>query len=170
VRECIAGDTMKIDSVRFGTVEVADDQLLSFVRPIVGFDQFTTYALIDEPETAPIVWFQSLDAPGVLFAAVDVACVTDDFALDLDEESTKALGLERAEDARVMCILTLSPDPTQITVNLRAPIVWNTRRATALQLLLQDAETSISHPVRAAAGACRCNKEVAGAGTDATQG
>ena len=161
---------MKIESIRFGTVEVGDDRLLSFVRPIVGFDQFVTYALVEDPETAPVVWLQSLDAPEVLFAAVDVAFVTDECAFELDDESVSALGLERVEDSRVRCILTLSPDPAEVRANLRAPVVWNTRRATALQVVLQDSDVSLSHPVRAAAGASRCNKEVARAGSDATQG
>ena len=80
------------------------------------------------------------------------------------------LGLEQAEDARLMGVLTLSPDPAAISVNLRAPIVWNTRNAMAAQLVLHDNALPIKHPVRAADGASRCNKEVARASSNAPQG
>jgi len=140
---------MKVQSVRFGTVEVADDRVVHFVRPIVGFDALGDYGLIEDPETAPVLWLQALDAPEVLFPAVDLALVADAFAVELDDETAAALGVERKEDARLLGILTLSPDPAAISVNLRAPIVLNPRRATAAQLVLQDCDLPVKHPVRA---------------------
>jgi len=160
---------MKVHSLRFGTVELAEDRLLRFVRPVVGFDQLGSYGVIEDPDSAPVLWLQAVDAPEVLFPAIDASLVAGDYGVDLDDEAVAELGLDRAADARLLCILTLSPDPTAVTVNLRAPIVWNTRRATALQVVLQDTEVPVSVPVRAAAGASRCNKEVARAGSNAPQ-
>lgn len=158
---------MKVKSIRFGTVEVADDRVVRFVRPIVGFRELGDYGLIEDPETAPVQWLQSLEAPEVLFPVVDLSLVADDYALDLDDETVAALGMERAEDAQMLGILTLHPDPAAISVNLRAPVVVNRRRATAAQLVLQDRDLPTRHPVRAEPGASRCNKEVARAGSHA---
>jgi len=161
---------MKVESVRFGTVEVADDRVVHFVRPIVGFDELGDYGLIDDPTTAPVLWLQSLDAPDVLFPLVDLALVAGGYTVDLDDEAVAALGVERAEEARLLGILTLSQEPSAVSVNLRAPIVLNARRATALQLVLQDADLPVRHPVRADEGASRSNKEVARAGSHTPQG
>ncbi|MFW6161403.1 MAG: flagellar assembly protein FliW [Planctomycetota bacterium] len=161
---------MKVESVRFGTVEVADDRVVRFVHPIVGFDELDDYGLIEDPETAPVLWLQSLEAPEVLFPVVDLSLVTADYAVDLDDEMVAALGVERAEDTRLLGILTLHPDPSDISVNLRAPLVLNPSRATAAQLVLQDRELPTRHPVRAEPGAPRCNKEVARASSHAPQG
>ena len=76
-------------------------------------------------------------------------------------------GLDRAEDARLIFILTLDPNPRDITINLRAPIVWNVRRAIGMQVVLQDTELPVSYPIGAVAGERRSNKEVACARPDA---
>ena len=161
---------MKVKSLRFGTVDLPDDRVVRFVRPMVGFDGLDAYALIEDPETQPVLWLQALGEPDVLFPVVDLARITDNYAVDLDEDAAEALGLERAEDSRLLGILTLSPNPADISVNLRAPVVWNTRAGTALQLVLQDSEMPVRYPVCAAPGESRSNKEVARAGTHATQG
>ena len=161
---------MKVESLRFGTVELADDRVVRFVRPIVGFDALGEYGIIEDPETKPLLWLQSVESPQVLFPLVDLSLIADGYAVELDDETVAELGVERAEDARLLGILTLSPDPASISVNLRAPIVWNTRGATALQLVLQDPEIPLHHPVRAESGASRRNKEVARASSHAPQG
>lgn len=140
---------MKVQSIRFGTVEVADDRRVRFVRPIVGFDGLDDYGIIEDPETTPVLWLQSLEAPEVLFPLVDLSLIADGYAVELDDEAVAELGVQRSEDARLLGILTLSDNPSAISVNLRAPIVLNTRGATALQLVLQDRDLAVRHPVRA---------------------
>jgi len=161
---------MRIESVRFGVVEVPDDRVVHFVRPIVGFDGLHDYGVIEDAETAPVLWLQSLDAPDVLFPLVDLALVADAGAAEVDQETAAALGIERAEEARMLGILTLSPDPSAVSVNLRAPVVVNPRCAAAAQMVLQDADLPVHHPVRAAGGASRRNKEVRRAGPHTPQG
>jgi flagellar assembly factor FliW len=160
---------MTVRSCRFGTVEVPEERILHFVQPILGFAPFEHYALVEDPESHPVLWMQALHAPEVLFPVVDPRQVADGYHVDLEPGQAEALGVERVDDLRLLCILTLSTDPAAITVNLRAPIAWNTRRATAMQLVLGDHELPITSPVRAAAGGRGSNKEVARACADAPQ-
>jgi len=159
----------RIRSSRFGTLEVSADRIVHFVRPVIGFQHLERYAIVEDEESAPVLWMQALGAPDVLFPVADASLITGDYAIDLTDEEVGALGLERAEDARFLLILTLDPDPSAITVNLRAPIVWNTRGATAMQLVLNDAALSLTHPIRAVGGERRSNEEVARACSDPPQ-
>jgi len=159
-----------VKSHRFGAVAVPSDRILRFVRPVVGFQDITEYAVIEDEESAPLLWIQALGAPEVLLPVVDAGLVNGGYSVELADEEVAALGLQRAEDARLLVVLTLSPDPSAITANLRAPIVWNTRGATAMQLVLQDAAFSFSHPVGGAGRLARANKEVARACPDTPEG
>jgi flagellar assembly factor FliW len=161
---------MQVDSHRFGTIDVPDERLVRLAQPVVGFEQFACYAVIEDAATAPVLWMQSIEAPEALFPVVDAYLVVDSYGVDLSEAEVAALELERPEEARVLFVLTLHPDPSAITVNLRAPIVWNTRRALAMQLVIADPELPVQHPIRAVAREGRCNKEVARACSDTPQG
>jgi flagellar assembly factor FliW len=151
-------------------MDVPGDRLIHFVRPVVGFQDLDHYAVVEDEETAPVLWLQALAAPEVLLPVVDACLVTGDYGVNLADADVEALELDRADDARLLLVVTLSPDPSAITVNLRAPIVWNTRRATAMQLVLEDPKLPVSHGIGSVGGRRRSNKEVARAGPDAPQG
>jgi flagellar assembly factor FliW len=160
---------MKIESNRFGVVEVPEDRVLQLVRPVIGFPELDRFAVIEDPGSAPVLWLQAVGERQVLFPVIDAAWVPASTGVDLTDEEAAALGLERAEDARLLFILTLDPNPRDITINLRAPIVWNTRRAMGMQVVLPDPELPVSYPIGAVAGERRSNKEVACARPDAPQ-
>ncbi|MFP4055870.1 MAG: flagellar assembly protein FliW [Candidatus Brocadiia bacterium] len=161
---------MQVESCRFGTVEVPEGRVVRFVRPILGFGQWTDYAFIEDEASRPVFWAQCVEAPEVLFPLVDAYLVVEDYGLELDDADAAAIGLERAEDARLLLLLTLSLDPQSITANLRAPVVWNTRDATAMQVVLQSRELPVRYPVHPGAGERRRNKEVARACANPPQG
>ena len=140
--------TVPVRSCRFGNLAVPADRVVRFIRPVVGFPNLEHYAVIEEAQTAPVMWLQALGAPEVLLPVVDACLVTGNYSVELSDEEARELGLRRAEDARLLLVMTLHPDPARITVNLRAPIVWNTRGAVAMQLVLQDSTLSVRHPVR----------------------
>jgi len=137
-----------VRSCRFGDLAVSAERVLRFIRPVVGFPDLEHYAVIEDPQSAPVMWLQALGAPEVLLPVVDACLVTGNYSVELSDEEARELGLRRAEDARLLLVMTLDPDPVRITVNLRAPIVWNTRGAVAMQLVLQDSSLSVRHPVR----------------------
>lgn len=143
---------MKIESCRFGVVDVPEDRTLRFVRPVIGFPELDRFALIEDPNSSPVLWLQAVGQREVLFAVIDAAWVPSAAGIDLTDEEAATLDLERAEDARLLFILTLDPNPRDITVNLRAPIVWNTCRALGMQVVLQDPELPVSYPLGAVAG------------------
>jgi len=159
-----------VESTRFGRRVVPADRMIRFVRPVVGFHDLDRYVVIEDKETAPILWIQALGAPEVLLPVVDAGLVARDYSVDLDPAEVGELELARAEDARLMLVLTLDPDPSAITVNLRAPIVWNTRGATAMQLVLEDPTLSVHHRVGRVGAERRSNKEVARACPNPPQG
>ncbi|MEP4224627.1 flagellar assembly protein FliW, partial [Rhodopirellula bahusiensis] len=50
---------MRIDSHRFGTLELNADQLFLFPQGLIGMESLHQWALIPDPDNASVAWLQS---------------------------------------------------------------------------------------------------------------
>ena len=112
-----------------------------------GFESLRRYALIGEADS-PVEWLQSLDDPDVSFALLEPFLFRPDYVFELPDRDAEAIGMTEPADALVRCILTLSEQAEQITANLLAPIVVNTRLGTGRQVILQDSNYSLQHRIQ----------------------
>lgn len=126
------------------TIEVSDQQIFAFEPGLGGFEALRRYALIPEADS-PVEWLVSLEDPDVCFALIEPFGFRPDYAFEVMDADTEALGMREAGDALVRCILTLNEDPAKITANLLAPLVLCRRTHLARQIVLQDE----NYPLRA---------------------
>jgi len=152
---------MKIETARFGAIQVHEDQKIRFVQPIIGFPTLMEYVLVD---TGGLVkWLQSLEDASVVFPVVDPFAVKQDYDIEIPMSDAYSLELKRAEEAQVWCITVLSSNPAEMRANLRAPVVLNRKTGTAKQVVLPDSSLPIRYHFEPAA--IHGNKEVAHAGS-----
>lgn len=131
---------MKIESQRFGTMDVAEDQLIRFADGMIGFPEEKEYVLLPHGQSDSIAWLQSTENPALAFPVVSAHDVTDNFgALDALINAA-GLGSSR-EDVAVMAVLC-APQNGPATVNLVAPIVVNATTRNAAQILLENSRFS----------------------------
>lgn len=114
-----------------------------------GFPGSERYALV-EVTGSDVFLLRSLDEDGLEFVVVPPAVFFPDYAPEVDDEAASALGLETAEDALVLVVVTLAGGPGAATCNLRAPVVVNRRTLQAAQVVLADDAHSLREPLRAA--------------------
>ncbi|MBK6870164.1 MAG: flagellar assembly protein FliW [Kineosporiaceae bacterium] len=144
---------------------------LTFVRPLPGFPELSSFALVrldhadsgdeaesDDSEAAegesaededldPVVFeLRSLEAPDVRFLVAAPNAFFPDYSFELDQDAQRELGLSAAEDALVLVVLTVGADAASTTANLLAPVVVNARNRSAAQVILSGTDW----PVRAA--------------------
>ena len=124
------------ESVRFGTVEIADEQAIEFPDGLVGLGGLR-YALIDRNPGSGFLWLHSLEDPALALPVVSRHLFFEDFRLELREEDREHTGLADLEGASVYVTVRATPDPLDITVNLRAPLIVRDRRGWQL---LNEAE------------------------------
>jgi flagellar assembly factor FliW len=128
------------------TIEVAAEQVYALEPPLGGFPELRRFVVI--PEAGSIVeWLQSLDDPSIAFAMIEPFLFMPEYSFELAEGDANAIGLRSPEDAVVRCIVTLNEDPSLITANLLAPLVFCRRTHLARQIILQDADLPIRHPL-----------------------
>jgi flagellar assembly factor FliW len=142
---------MKIETTRFGTVEVGDGELLSFPDGLLGFPALKRYALLPNPKGGPFLWLQAADDPGVAFVVVDPAEFFSGYEVNVRPEDVAPIRLADAAQGRVLVILTVPGDPKEITANLAGPIVVNVRERLGRQLVLGEPGLSTRHKLLAGA-------------------
>ena len=140
---------MLVQTGRFGSVELVDvppAQIYDFYPGLGGFEEHHSYALITDADS-PVEWLQSTADPNVVFALLEPFAFQPDYTFEMADADAAALGLAKPEDALVRAILTLRDSAAEITANLLAPIVLNSRTHLGRQIVLQDGEWALKHPV-----------------------
>jgi flagellar assembly factor FliW len=136
---------MLILSEHLGEIEIDDTTIIDIPDGLLGFPQATRFVLVAAEDTGLYSWLQSVDHPDVSFLVVVPAPFFHDFEPDLTEEDCRALRLERAEDAQVLCLVTIAEE---VTANLLGPVVLNLRERLGRQVVLAHQDLTTAAPIR----------------------
>ena len=139
---------MKIQTERFGEVDVPDERILSFVEPILGFEESKQYFLLEHAPDSPFHWLQSVQEPELAFVVTNPALFNIPYEITLNDNVLDLLKITTAEEALVFNIVNVPADnPTKMTANLLAPIVINQENGRAMQVVLKDSDFAIKTPL-----------------------
>ena len=140
---------MRVETKKFGTIELDDDKLIHFAGGIIGFPDLKDFALIfdNEKEDGPIRWLQSMQEPGFAMPVIDPLVLISDYNPSVEEELLKDIALENDEDIFVLATLTVPKEIEKMSVNLKAPFVINTRNRKACQIIVEDDSCEVRFPV-----------------------
>lgn len=140
---------MQIKTKAFGEVEVADDRIIEFPGGIVGFPNLTKFTLLHDEEkgVATIHWLQSIDEPAFAMPVMDPLLVSPTYNPEVDDELLKPIGDLTAEDLLVLVTVSVPKDITQMTANLRGPVVINSATKKAVQIILEAEDYQVKFPI-----------------------
>ncbi|KYG69387.1 flagellar assembly protein FliW [Bdellovibrio bacteriovorus] len=138
---------MIISTSRFGQVELKQEDVLTFPEGLLGFGDLRKFALLDDPNDEIFAWLQSCEAPQIAFPVLEPELFAPQYKATLTKSDMEALKLAAQEKARYFSIVTIPDDPTQMTANLKAPVVVNVEARTARQCVLQDNNLAIREPI-----------------------
>lgn len=124
----------RVDSPRFGTLEVEPGKIIEFPRGLPGFEACRRFSLF-HPEGGEPKYFilQSIDDPEVAFHIADPARFGFSYEISLSDEDAALIGLADAAEAVVAVILTKPEASTPLSANLNAPLVINLASRRGLQ-------------------------------------
>jgi len=138
---------MIIDTKRFGQIEIDDSKIITFINGLMGFENLKKYALIDHPGTNILKWLQSMEDPYVSLPVVDPTAFFPNYSPKISQDELKALKLQKLEQAAAICIITVPQDAQKATINLKAPIVLNPEKRLADQVIAENPEYLVKHPL-----------------------
>ncbi len=134
---------MIIETGRFGKLTVGEEELIAFPLGIFGFPDLKKFCLVDTGDDTLILWLQSCDQPNVAFPVLEPKIFKPDYAVRLSGVELRELQLENVNSSVVFSILTIPDNVTEMTANLKAPIVVNLKNQIGRQVVLQENEYSI---------------------------
>jgi len=137
------------DTKHFGRVAFEPSDTIEFPRGLPGFDDRRRFLAIRQERTAPLVFLQSLEDPGLCFITTPVLAVDPRFRLKMSREDRETAGLASARRPRIgkdiWALAVISVRETGPTANLLAPLVINLRSLRAVQAVMRDSGYSHQH-------------------------
>lgn len=134
-----------IKTGRFGQLIIGDDEIIQIPQGIMGFPAYTQYCLVDAGDETLILWLQSLENPEIAFPVLEPKIFKPDYTARLSSSELRELKLENINQSAVFSILTIPEDITQMTSNLKAPLVVNLKEQVGRQVILQENEYVLKH-------------------------
>ena len=138
---------MTIQSSRFGPIEVPDNKLIAMERPILGFEEFRHFCLIEIDELRPFMWLQSSEDSSVAFLIVNPLVFFPDYRIEINSAEIAELMVDQVESVETYVVVTVSENPAEMSINLQGPILINTENNLAKQLVLVNSNYNVRHRV-----------------------
>ncbi len=140
---------MLIQTSRFGPVTLSTEDILEFPEGILGFNSLRKFVLLDDPNDEIFAWLQSCEVPGIAFPVLEPELFVQNYQVVLTKHDLEALHVNRLNPGKIryFTIVTIPEDPTQMSANLKAPIVINVDNRIGRQCVLQDNHLAIREPV-----------------------
>ncbi len=139
-------------TAQLGVVEYDEAAVVHFPAGLPAFENETRFLLIEQDETRPVVFLQSLATPGLLFLTLPAGIVDPGYRLELGADERALLELAgdgpwaEGEDLVSLAILTVRPGNV-VTANLLAPVVIGARSRRALQVVQAESGYRLDFPV-----------------------
>ncbi|MBP2071900.1 flagellar assembly protein FliW [Thermoanaerobacterium butyriciformans] len=138
---------MDIVTRNFGVVSYNEEDVLHFDEGIPGFEGLKSFILLSSEEFTPFKWLQSLDDTDIAFVIIDPKAIIKDYNVELDEETVKLLDIKNLNHILVFAIVVIPDEIEKMTANLKAPIIINAENNKGMQILLDNDEYMIKHPI-----------------------
>lgn len=137
---------MKLDTKHFGEIEIDDQNIIDFPEGIPAFENVHKFVLIgNHDEESPFLWLQSVDNTDLAFVMIDPYSIQSDYEVDIDDSEVEILNIKDTNKVLVYCIVVIPDDITQMTANLRAPILINTENNIGKQVVMDNSDYKVKH-------------------------
>ena len=140
---------MDIKTKHMGIVSVPQEQIIKMPNGLIGFEQYTEYALI-ESEYKPFIWMQSTQESSLAFLTIDPFLVCDEYEVDIDDSSLATIDIKSPSDIFVLTIITITEGSKNITANFQGPVIVNKKNHLAMQAISSDNRWTTKYNILAA--------------------
>ncbi len=143
-----AESTITINTSRFGEVNINQEKLITLASPLLGFPEDQTFALLPHGSDSPFFWLQSTSTPDLAFVVIQPSIINSNYNPSLPISVKHDLQSANEQSLDLMVILTIpAGKPQEMTANLLGPVVFNSDKRIAKQVLLDPGQYDPCWPV-----------------------
>ncbi|MGL4388709.1 MAG: flagellar assembly protein FliW [Brevinema sp.] len=119
----------------FGDIEVSQATLVTFKKPIFGFEHLKEFYVIPLQEPEQFTVLQSKEDISVSFTMTQPNMFLSDYVLDINDDDAALLEFEQHEDLYDFAFVTIPENIEEITMNILGPIIINKKNGLAIQTI-----------------------------------
>lgn len=139
---------MKIDTTRFGKLEVEDKEIINFPEGIIGISSNSDFVIIPHKPGSPLMWLQSVSEPAIAFIIMNPLMFLPEYIRDVIKSSPWVINDETCGDFAIFGIVIIpKEDKTNVQINLLAPVVINKKEKIGVQLVIQTGDYKVNEPI-----------------------
>lgn len=140
---------MILETRHFGNIEINEEDVITFEKGIPGFEDSRRFAILYKvgDEDNPFKWLQSVDNGSLAFVIIQPQYFMKHYEVKITDSVAEDLEIEDLADVVVYTIVTIPDDISQMTANLKAPIIINTKRNKGCQMILDDERYRFRHNI-----------------------
>lgn len=138
---------MLINTMRFGEIEIDDEQIITFPGGLPGFPEQKKFVPVEYRKNSPLFFLQAIELSELAFIIGDPFKIVGNYVVDIPKEDLEALEINTPEEASVYVILTLRQGGKVITANLVAPLIINTQKKVGRQSILFNSPYNSRYPL-----------------------
>ncbi|KAA0966791.1 flagellar assembly protein FliW [Sporosarcina sp. ANT_H38] len=138
---------MYIQTKFHGELNIQPNQTWNFPKGIPGFDDETEFALLSIEGNHTFQVLQSTVTPDIAFIVANPYTLVEDYTFNIDEPTIDLLQIKNEQDVFVLGVLSLKEPFESSTINLHAPLIFQSNSKKAKQMILNDNTFSMRHPI-----------------------
>lgn len=135
-----------IDTLRFGKITIDERKIIHFDRGIPAYSSEREFVIIPYNSESPYLFMQSIKSPDLAFFITSPYIFFPDYEFEISDDIVAELGFESPDDVLTYVIITVPGGSVRdMTANLLAPILINTRTMKAKQNVIENSEYTTKH-------------------------
>ena len=136
----------ELETKQLGIIKYDEAEVIHFAKGIPGFEKDKEYILLRYDQAQPFFLLQSTQSSDIAMVTGEPWFFLKNYEFDLSENDQKELNVtDNVDDLIVVNVIVLCEDPHKITMNLRAPIIINTKEKLGKQIILEKEEYPVKY-------------------------
>lgn len=134
---------MKISTLRFGNIEIEDEEVIFFAEGLLGFEAYHRFVILNNEDGSPFRWLQCVEDGNLAFVIIEPLNFMFEYNIEISDSDQNFLKLTRAEDAILYTIVSIPDNPHDMTANLQGPLLINAVNRQARQIISSNPHHSV---------------------------
>ena len=136
----------KVNTSRFGEIEVDEKKIVHFDKGIPAFEDETEFVILPYEEESPYYFMQSLKSPDLAFLLTIPFLFFPEYTFEIDDETLSELDVKNQDAVFYYAMITIPNGSIRyMTANLLAPVVLNSENMRAKQVVLENSNYTTKH-------------------------
>lgn len=127
---------MQIQSTRFGQLEISHSDLIFMPHGLIGFEEYRHWVLLASKESEELAWLQSVALSHVALPMISPRRFVPNYRLQVQRRDLDLLQMHAKDQVYVLA--SLSKQGNYWTTNLKSPVILNSTRRLAVQVIVID--------------------------------